>query len=72
MKPDRNVENILPPDGFVRLSTLLKCIPFSRSTLYAKVKNGSFPAPCKLSERIVAWAVEDIRAFIELKGGTRP
>jgi len=36
----------------------------SRSTLYYMVKKGSFPAPVKLSERIIAWHEQDIIDWI--------
>ena len=36
------------------------------STWWAGVKSGRYPKPVKtLGERITAWRVEDIRAFIE-------
>jgi len=62
----------LPETGFLRLPVVMKYVPFKRSTIYQKVKDGSFPAPCKLSPRVVAWKVEDIIAWIALKGGARP
>lgn len=30
-------------------------VPFSRSTIYAKIARGEFPAPIKISENRVAW-----------------
>jgi Prophage CP4-57 regulatory protein (AlpA) len=38
--------------------------PVSKSTLWQRVKEGRFPSPVKLSERITAWRVEDVRAYI--------
>ncbi len=55
----------LPETGFIRLSTLLKLIPVGTSTWWAGVKSGRYPKPVNLGERITAWRVEDIRAFIE-------
>jgi len=55
----------LPTSGYVRQSQLVPhIIPFSPATLWRKVKLGQFPRPMKLSERITAWAVEDIREWI--------
>jgi prophage regulatory protein len=51
----------LPESGYVRLSTILKIIPVSKSTWWAGVKDGRFPKSCKLSPKITAWRVEDIR-----------
>jgi hypothetical protein len=61
----------LPELGFVRISSILAPrgpLPISRSTWWAGVKTGRFPAPVKLGPRITAWRVEDIRRLIE--GGT--
>ncbi len=55
----------LPVTGFIRQSKLIpNIIPFSAATLWRKVKNGEFPRPIKLSERVTAWKVEDIRAWL--------
>lgn len=55
----------LPATGYIRISTLVKIIPFSASTIWRKVKKGTFPQPEKLSENITGWKVEDIRAFLD-------
>lgn len=39
-------------------------VPFSSPTLWRRVKAGEFPAPVKLSERVTAWRVEDVRAWM--------
>ena len=39
-------------------------LPFSSPTLWRMVKAGKFPAPVKLSERVTAWRVEDVRAWM--------
>ncbi len=61
----------LPQSGFVRLSAILAPngpIPVGRSTWWAGVKDGRFPKPVKLSRRVTAWRVEDIRTLIENGG----
>lgn len=58
----------LPETGFVRLPVVLSVIPISKSSLYAGINKGIYPAPVKLSERTAAWRVEDIRALIEQIG----
>lgn len=45
-------------------------LPFSKSTLYAKIKAGELPPPIKLGPRISVWRKSDIIAFIE-KGEQR-
>lgn len=37
-------------------------IPISRSGVYHRIKDGTFPAPVKLGPRTVAWRESDIRA----------
>lgn len=40
-------------------------LPFSAPTLWRKVRAGTFPAPCKLSERVTAWRVGDVRQWLQ-------
>lgn len=55
----------LPESGYIRQARLVPTIlPFSAPTLWRKVKNGTFPKPVKLSERITAWRVEDVRNWM--------
>lgn len=60
---------MLPETGFVRLPTVLKIIPVSKSTWWAGVKEGRFPKPVKLGPKTTAWRVEDIRLLIETHRG---
>ncbi|MBL7090398.1 MAG: AlpA family phage regulatory protein [Acidovorax sp.] len=50
--------------GFVRQSLLLRFVPFSKSTLWRRVKAGLFPAPVRISVGITAWRAEDVRHWI--------
>jgi prophage regulatory protein len=45
-------------------------IPVSRSTWWAGVKSGRFPAPVKLGPRITAWRDADIQRLIDSGIGT--
>jgi prophage regulatory protein len=38
-------------------------VPLSRSTLWAKVKEGSFPKPVRLGPRTTAWRAADVLAW---------
>jgi len=60
-------------NAFVRVADLVQCpgrtnslapLPFSAPTLWRKVKNGSFPRPVKLSQRVTAWQVGSVRSWI--------
>lgn len=55
---------VLPATGFVRQRLLLRFVPFSKSTLWRRVKTGDFPKPVKLSSGITAWKVEEVRGWI--------
>jgi len=63
----------LPDAAFIRESQLVRSpkrptipapLPFSGPTLWRKVKAGTFPRPLKLSERVTAWKVADVRAWL--------
>lgn len=55
----------LPEIGFIRQAQLVPAIvPFSNATLWRKVKDGSFPAPVKLSARVTAWEASKVRDWI--------
>ncbi len=58
----------IPPTGYLRLPDVLKFYPVSKSTWWAGIKTGKFPAGVKLSERVTAWRTEDVLALIK-KGG---
>ena len=53
----------LPEAGFIRQAQLLPMLSFSAATLWRNVKTGAFPAPVKLSCRVTAWRIEDVRAW---------
>jgi prophage regulatory protein len=49
----------------LRLPEVLKLYPVSRSSWYAGMAEGRYPAAVKLSKRSVAWRQSDIEALIE-------
>ena len=70
----QSVSSVLPETGFVRQSRQLvpNVVPFSPATLWRLVKAGKFPAPVHLSDRITAWRVEDVRAWMQARGRIVP
>jgi prophage regulatory protein len=63
----------LADSAFIRASQLVQNpkrpkrpapLPFSAPTLWRRVKDSSFPKPVKLSMRVTAWRVSDVRAWI--------
>ena len=68
-----SVFDTLPDSAFIRESQLVQSskrpdtpapLPFSAPTLWRKVKAGTFPKPIKLSERVTAWNVGTVRAWL--------
>ena len=49
---------------YLRLRDLLIYLNFSASTIWRKVRDGSFPKPVKLSAAVTAWKAADIRAWM--------
>jgi prophage regulatory protein len=67
----QSVFDALPNSGYVREAQLVQSpkrpnapLPFSAPTLWRKVKAGTFPKPIKLSERVTAWNVGTVRAWM--------
>jgi prophage regulatory protein len=56
------------PASILRLKDLQQRVPLSRSTLYAKIAAGEFPAPITLGPRAVGWLSSDIDKWIQSRG----
>jgi prophage regulatory protein len=54
-----------PEIRFIRLPEVLALSGKSRSSIYAAIKKGEFPAPIKLSTRSSAWIRSEIAAWAE-------
>nr|WP_255208997.1 AlpA family phage regulatory protein [Paraburkholderia youngii] len=48
----------------MRRQEVERAIGLSRSTIYNRVKAGTFPAPVKLGAGAVGWRVADIEQFL--------
>lgn len=71
---------IIPATSYVRESVLIGSqatpkraktsgvIPFSRSTFRRMVREGRFPAPVKLGDRVNAWRASDVAAWLASRG----
>lgn len=55
----------LPLDGYSRASQLMPFLPIGLSTLWKWAKNGSFPAPVKLSSTVTAWRNQDVHQWFK-------
>lgn len=59
----------LTPGGFIRERQLRpSIIPIAHSSLWRMVKDGRFPRPVKLSERVTAWKTDDVIAWVAEQG----
>jgi prophage regulatory protein len=62
-QPDQ--QTLIPATGFMRQKQVLALVPISKSTLWRRIQEGSFPKPVKLSPRVTVWRTQDIRVWIE-------
>ena len=62
------MENLPQEITFLRLPQVLAIFPVSRSSWWAGVKSGKYPAPVKISERVTAWRLIDIVELCEEVG----
>ena len=49
----------------IRLSEVMFTVPLCRSSIYLKIKEGTFPKPVPLGGRAVGWLEEEIQAWIQ-------
>lgn len=55
----------LPDTGYMRQAQIIPAvIPVSSATWWRGVQSGRYPKPVKLSSRVTAWKVGDIRHFL--------
>ncbi|RAZ87513.1 DNA-binding protein [Mesorhizobium hawassense] len=60
------------PDRIIRLGIVLARSGLSRSTIYRKIAEGSFPAQIKISVHGAGWRESDINRWIEDPVSWRP
>ncbi|MFV0291725.1 MAG: helix-turn-helix transcriptional regulator [Paracoccus sp. (in: a-proteobacteria)] len=60
------------PDRIVRLKTVLSRTGLSRSTIYRKIAEGTFPAQIKISTNGAGWRESDIDRWVANSVGWRP
>lgn len=53
------------PDRIIRLRSVLSRTGLTRSTLYRKIAEGSFPAPIRISVNGAGWYESEINRWIE-------
>ena len=50
---------------FYRLSQLKQQLSVSRSSIWAWVKQGTFPKPIKLGKNCTAWNAEEVNTWVQ-------
>jgi predicted DNA-binding transcriptional regulator AlpA len=55
----------LPDSAHVRLPVVKALVGCSSSTVWRMAHSGALPAPRKLSERVTAWNVGELRQFLK-------
>lgn len=56
------------PDRILRLKTVLERTGLSRSTLYRKMQNGTFPRNIQISTRCAGWRESALEAWMRDPG----
>jgi prophage regulatory protein len=49
-----------PPNALLRLADVCRLVGLSRSTIYKRVSDRTFPRPLRVSERSVRWRMQDL------------
>ncbi len=60
------------PDRIIRLNTVLDRTGLSRSTLYRKIAEGTFPAQIRISVNGAGWRESDINQWVANPVAWRP
>ncbi|MEX4010733.1 helix-turn-helix transcriptional regulator [Neoaquamicrobium sediminum] len=59
------------PDRIIRLKTVLARTGLSRSTIYRKIAEGTFPAQVRISINGAGWRESDINCWVREPAGWR-
>jgi prophage regulatory protein len=54
-------------DRFLRLPEVKASVGLSRSTIYLRIEDGSFPKPVSLGARAVGWLESEIENWVRQK-----
>lgn len=66
-----NQHNIKPDETILRLPQVKYRCGLGRSSIYARVKDGTFPAPVRLGERAVGWLESEVTTWIASRSASR-
>jgi prophage regulatory protein len=71
-QPEGGLAAMREPDRIIRLRTVLSRTGLSRSTIYRKIAEGTFPAQLKISTNGSGWHESDINHWIVDPASWRP
>lgn len=60
-----------PTERLIRIDEVLHICGFSRSSLYASIQRGEFPAQVKLSKKASAWLYSEVLAWVASRRDSR-
>lgn len=60
----RGTTTLAKPARLLRLPAVMERCALGRSSIYAGVKNGTFPAPVRLSARAVGWREDSLDRWV--------
>jgi len=63
---------VISMEKLLRLPSVIDVTGYSKSRIYALIKEGRFPAPLKLGDRAVGWRQSDIDAWIASRQPSLP
>lgn len=52
------------PDRLLRIQDVTACTSLSKTTVYKRIAEGTFPAPVSLGAQCVRWRASDISAWV--------
>ncbi|AIO36084.1 prophage CP4-57 regulatory family protein [Burkholderia cenocepacia] len=64
-------ESICVAGAILRRKQVELTVGLSRSTIYQRIRDGTFPRPVSLGGRMVGWRASDIEAFLVDPAGYR-
>ena len=62
---------VVSTERLIRIDEVLHICGFSRSSLYASIQKGEFPAQVKLSKKSSAWVYSEVTAWVSARAAER-
>ena len=63
----KSLDLTYPKQALARRRQVELLVQLSRSTIYANVKAGTFPAPVRIGARAVAWRLADVQRWLDAR-----